>query len=301
MINKLWEMDDSSNQSLEKQKKYIIISPTKEENINNIESALKDISNYGLHMRNLRRTDPKVDNLIRLNFAAGTSPMVRPTLLRKIRNKNPEISLDYMNIIKNWRDFDGSLDEFLKSYQFQENNGHIVNEFIKFIASPYSVINFKKIGNNIVIPNQEDYTKEKIVNMIKSVMEKGNIKDYKINIVNEDNINENTMKKIDLAKAKLIIKESVQKYLKSIDEAGNQAALEAKIGKIKEEMISRINRLKTAKSMNEMSDLIDEKRVKEIEKEIKTLNKGRLKYEAQLNKMRQGTKILDEEKDSDDE
>jgi hypothetical protein len=100
---------------------------------------------------------------------------------------------------------------------------------------------------------------------------------------------------------KSLIKESVQEYLKSIDEAGNRAMLEAKINKIDEEIERRKAKIQQASSMNEISDLIDPSKINEIKKEMKILEKGKEKYIKELDKMNGKKKVIDEKEEKLDE
>ena len=85
--------------------------------------------------------------------------------------------------------------------------------------------------------------------------------------------------------------------IKEIEKSNEALALEAKIAKIKEAIAMRENKLKIAES-EEVVDMIDEKMVKELQKEIKELEKYQTKAESlyeKLTKTKSKEVIKDEE------
>jgi hypothetical protein len=91
------------------------------------------------------------------------------------------------------------------------------------------------------------------------------------------------MKSTDLRQ---IIRESIQEYIKEIDEAGNIAAEEAKIAKYQEAIDLREKKIQSAESLEEMKDMIDPSKVKALKNEIKDLQKSLKKTEAKLEKLK---------------
>jgi len=82
-----------------------------------------------------------------------------------------------------------------------------------------------------------------------------------------------------------LIRESVQEYIKEIDQAANEAAMDARITKCEEAINMRESKLEKLKTLEEVSDVLDEAKVKNIEKEINELKKAKAKFEKQKEKM----------------
>ena len=91
-----------------------------------------------------------------------------------------------------------------------------------------------------------------------------------------------------------IIRESIQNYIREIDEVAEIAALEAKKTKTEEAIEER----KSLMNMDGLEEahrkMIDKNKVKELEKEIKHLEKSLAKYEKQLEKMKSKGKKSEE-------
>jgi len=75
-----------------------------------------------------------------------------------------------------------------------------------------------------------------------------------------------------------LIRESIQEYVKEIDEAAENAAMEARISKCDEAIATREAKLNTM-AESEHRDLMDENKVKALENEIKELKKAKAKFE----------------------
>lgn len=101
------------------------------------------------------------------------------------------------------------------------------------------------------------------------------------------------MKNIQLRQ---LIRESINDYIREIDEAGNVAALEAKMNKT-EEAINKRKKMVAMEGLDEdMKGMIDEKKVKDINAEIKALEKSLVKYGKQLEKLKsKGEKVVKSE------
>jgi hypothetical protein len=80
-----------------------------------------------------------------------------------------------------------------------------------------------------------------------------------------------------------LIRESIQGYIREIDMVSEVAAIESKIAEAKKAMEERNSKLAEAEKLNE-SGLIDEKKVKQLQKEVALLEKYASKQEAALEK-----------------
>ena len=79
-------------------------------------------------------------------------------------------------------------------------------------------------------------------------------------------------------KLRSIIRESIQDYIKEIDGAAEDAAMEARISKCEEAIQMRETKL-NAISESDHKDLMDEGKIKGLENEIKELKKAKIKFE----------------------
>jgi len=91
-----------------------------------------------------------------------------------------------------------------------------------------------------------------------------------------------------------IIRESIQNYIREIDEVAEVAATEARIRKMEEAIEERKNLINMEGLEETMHKMIDKKKIKEIEKEIKHLEKSLEKYKKQLEKMQNKGKKSEE-------
>jgi len=97
-----------------------------------------------------------------------------------------------------------------------------------------------------------------------------------------------------------IIRESIQNYIREIDEAGNVAALEAKIAKTEEAIETRKSKMNLEGIDEAYHEMLDKGKVKELQKEIKHLEKSKAKYENLLEKMKNKGKKKTEEPKSEE-
>lgn len=97
-----------------------------------------------------------------------------------------------------------------------------------------------------------------------------------------------------------IIRESIQNYIREIDEAGNVAALEAKIAKTEEAIEARKSKMNLEGIDEAYHEMLDKGKVKELQKEIKHLEKSKAKYENLLEKMKNKGKKKTEEPKSEE-
>jgi hypothetical protein len=91
---------------------------------------------------------------------------------------------------------------------------------------------------------------------------------------------------------KQLIRESINEYIREIDEAGNVAALEAKMTKTQEAIELREKKMNMDGLDEAYHDMLDKGKVKELGNEVKALKKSLVKYEKQLEKLKsKGAKI----------
>jgi len=90
---------------------------------------------------------------------------------------------------------------------------------------------------------------------------------------------------MQIEKLRSLIRESIQDYIKEIDQAANEAAMDARINKCEEAIQMRETKLNNLKNLEEAADMLDEAKVKMMEKEITELKKAKAKFEKQKEKM----------------
>jgi hypothetical protein len=94
-----------------------------------------------------------------------------------------------------------------------------------------------------------------------------------------------------------LIRESINEYIRSIDEAGERAAVEAKMNATKEAIELREKKMNMDGLDEAYHDMLDKGKMKELSSEIKALKKSLTKYEKQLSKFAsKETKSEDTEK-----
>jgi len=97
-----------------------------------------------------------------------------------------------------------------------------------------------------------------------------------------------------------LIRESIQEYIREIDEAGNRAALEAKMTKTQEAIDLRKKKLNMEGLDEAYHDMMDKGKMKEMTSEIKMLEKSLAKYGKMLEKMdAKNAPKMEEMKDED--
>jgi len=82
-----------------------------------------------------------------------------------------------------------------------------------------------------------------------------------------------------------LIKESIQEYIREIDQKGDEAAVKAKMEACEEAITLREKKIQAAESLEEVKDMVDPSKIKALKSEIKTLEKSLKKYQKQLDKM----------------
>jgi hypothetical protein len=99
-----------------------------------------------------------------------------------------------------------------------------------------------------------------------------------------------------------LIRESINEYIREIDDAGNTAALEAKMNKTQEAIELREKKTKMEGLDEAYHDMLDKGKMKELSSEIKALKKSLAKYEKQLDKLKnKGTKTEKSESEEKEE
>ena len=90
--------------------------------------------------------------------------------------------------------------------------------------------------------------------------------------------------------------------LAEIDKQSAITAMEAKINKLAEMIETKTQRISLVSEDENLSELIDKKRVKEMQREIKDIERAKLKLEKLFEKMKGGAKkeIVDEDEVGDD-
>ena len=89
---------------------------------------------------------------------------------------------------------------------------------------------------------------------------------------------------MQVEKLRTLIRESINEYIREIEQAANEAAVNASITKCEEAIVERKNKL-GAIAESDHKDLIDRSKIKDIENEIKVLKKAKAKFEKQREKM----------------
>ena len=98
---------------------------------------------------------------------------------------------------------------------------------------------------------------------------------------------------------KQLITESVNEYLREIEEAGNENAVAEKMRKCEEAIALRERKINKEGIEEAMHDMIDPKKIKELQKEVKVIEKTLKKYQKQLEKLKSKNKHVDAEDTED--
>lgn len=105
--------------------------------------------------------------------------------------------------------------------------------------------------------------------------------------------NENKMNN----KLRQLIRESINEYIRDIEESGNMAATEAKMKACQEAIELREKKLNMEGIDEAYHDMLDKGKMKELGNEIKALKKSLAKYEKQLEKLKNKGKKSEEPKE----
>jgi len=98
---------------------------------------------------------------------------------------------------------------------------------------------------------------------------------------------------------KQLITESVNEYLREIEEAGNNEAIQRKIERCEEAIAVRESKINKEGIEEAMHDMIDPKKIKELQKEVKVIEKTLKKYQKQLEKLKSKNKHVGAEDTED--
>ena len=98
---------------------------------------------------------------------------------------------------------------------------------------------------------------------------------------------------------KQLITESVNEYLREIEEAGNNDAILKKIERCEEAIAVRERKINKEGIEEAMHDMIDPKKIKELQKEVKVIEKTLKKYQKQLEKLKSKNKHVGAEDTED--
>lgn len=98
---------------------------------------------------------------------------------------------------------------------------------------------------------------------------------------------------------KQLITESVNEYLREIEEAGNENAVMEKMRKCEEAIALREKKINKEGIEEAMHDMIDPKKIKELQKEVKVIEKTLKKYQKQLEKLKSKNKHVGAEDDEE--
>jgi len=98
--------------------------------------------------------------------------------------------------------------------------------------------------------------------------------------------NSHIYNKTNMKTLKQLITESVNEYLREIEEAGNENAVIEKMKSCEEAIAVRERKIKMDGIEEAMHDMIDPKKIKELQKEVKVIEKTLKKYQKQLEKLK---------------
>jgi len=100
---------------------------------------------------------------------------------------------------------------------------------------------------------------------------------------------------MEINRLRSIIKESISNNLKEIEDAAENAAMEAKLNAYNE-AIEKVNKkIETVESLEEMQELVDPAKLNELKKHLKLLEKNKVKLEKLQEKKNKGKKVVTDE------
>ena len=100
---------------------------------------------------------------------------------------------------------------------------------------------------------------------------------------------------MEINRLRSIIKESISNNLKEIEDAAENAAMEAKLNAYNE-AIDKVNKkIETVESLEEMQELVDPAKLNELKKHLKNLEKSKAKLEKLQEKKNKGKKVVTDE------
>jgi hypothetical protein len=89
-----------------------------------------------------------------------------------------------------------------------------------------------------------------------------------------------------MSKLRQLIRESINEYIKAIDEAGHEAGIKARMEATQEAINKRKKKTELAELDEDVKEMIDERKVKEVNSEVKALEKSLAKLQKQFDKLK---------------
>jgi hypothetical protein len=89
-----------------------------------------------------------------------------------------------------------------------------------------------------------------------------------------------------MSKLRQLIRESINEYIKAIDEAGHEAGMKARMEATQEAINKRKKKTELAELDEDVKEMIDERKVKEVNSEVKALEKSLAKLQKQFDKLK---------------
>ena len=102
------------------------------------------------------------------------------------------------------------------------------------------------------------------------------------------------------SKLRQLIKESIDKFIREIDNAGVLEAMQAKIAKCEEAIAKRVKMTELEGLDEDIKGIIDEKKVKDIKAEVKKLEGTLKKYNKQLEKLKSKSEKKEKVEDTEE-
>jgi hypothetical protein len=89
-----------------------------------------------------------------------------------------------------------------------------------------------------------------------------------------------------MSKLRQLIRESINEYIKAIDEAGHEAGMKARMEATQDAINKRKKMTELAGLDEDVKEMIDERKVKEVNSEVKALEKSLAKLQKQFDKLK---------------
>ena len=100
---------------------------------------------------------------------------------------------------------------------------------------------------------------------------------------------------MEINKLRLIIKEAVDAQLKEIEAVAENAAMEARLAEYDKAIKTCEIKIETAENLEEVKDLMDEGKINELKKKLKSLTKAKEKLEKAKAKKNKGKEVVTDE------
>jgi hypothetical protein len=102
-----------------------------------------------------------------------------------------------------------------------------------------------------------------------------------------------------MSKLRQLIRESINEYIKAIDEAGHEAGMKARMEATQEAINKRKKMTELAGLDEDVQKMIDERKVKEVNSEVKALEKSLAKLQKQFDKLKSKGNKSEESEESE--